>query len=196
VELQLNPAWGLPQDAAWDLYRWYPDPARLHNDAETLVKVVPSSLRPFQVVLLEVVPSGSAPSLGRRFEVAPLPKSFTEPTRELTLDTTQARQVFSIKGEVPACQHGGTLVITAEMSKGKVAVMTKDVGAHFSASGTLGGAPRECHPVLGKATYPASWQAWRIAVEASSAPRPFEFSIVNSTELEVQVTCHGHFVPR
>ena len=26
--LELNSAWGLPDGQAWDLYRWYPDPAR------------------------------------------------------------------------------------------------------------------------------------------------------------------------
>ena len=29
VQLELNSKWGLPTDQAWDLYRWYPDQARL-----------------------------------------------------------------------------------------------------------------------------------------------------------------------
>jgi hypothetical protein len=196
VELQLNPAWGLPGEAAWDIYRWYPDPARLQHAGAAIEKTVPFSLRPFEVVLLEAVPVGTTPSLDRSFVAAPLPKTFTEPTRELTLGTTQTQKEFKVKGEVPPCQLGGTLVVTAEMRKGAVAVMTKDVGTHFTISGTLRGGPLECHPVLGKATYPASWQTWRIAVEASSNPQPFEFSIINSTELEAELSCRGHFLPR
>ena len=196
VELQLNPAWGLPRGAAWDMYRWYPDPARLQHAGAAIENTVPFSLRPFEVVLLEAVPVGTTPSLGRSFAVAPLSKTFMEPTRELTLGTTRTQREFTVKGEVPPCQLGGTLAITAEMRKGTVAVMTKDVGTHFTISGTLRGGPPECHPVLGKATYPASWQAWRIAVEASSNPQPFEFSIINSTELEAELSCREHFLPR
>jgi hypothetical protein len=168
----------------------------LKNHGEMLAKAVPFSLRPFEVVLLEAVPVGTTPSLGRSFAATQLPGTFAELTRELTLGTTQTQREFTVKGEVPACQFGGTLVLTAEMRKGAVAVMTKDVGAHFSVNGTLRGGPAECHPVLGKATYPASWQAWRIAVKASSDPQPFEFSIVNSTELEAELSCRGHFLPR
>jgi hypothetical protein len=196
VELQLNQAWGLPGGVAWDLYRWYPDPARLQSTGAAPAKTVPFSLRPFEVVLLEAVPAGTSPSLGRPFAAAPLPQAFMEPTRELTLVTTQTQRESTVKGEVPPCQIGGTLVITTEMRKGAVAVMTKDVSTHFTVSGTLGGKPADCHGVLGKATYPASWQAWRIAVEASSAPQPFQFSIIKSTELEAELACRGHFLPR
>jgi len=196
VDLQLNPAWGLPAEVEWDLYRWYPEPARLQNINSTPATIVPFSLRPFEVVLLEAVAVGARPSLGRAFGATPFPTTFTEPSRELILVTTQTRREFTVQGEVPPCQLGGTLVIATEMRKGAVAVMTKDVGAHFSMSGTLGGGLVECHPVLGKATYPASWQAWRIAVEAKSVPQPFKFSIVNRTEMEAELSCLGHFLPR
>jgi hypothetical protein len=43
-------------------------------------------MRPHEVDLLEVVPAGGAPSLGRAFADASVPTSFAEPTRELALE--------------------------------------------------------------------------------------------------------------
>jgi hypothetical protein len=207
LELQLNQDWGLPGGAGWDLYRWYPDPARLRGDGATFAKTVPFSLRPFEVVLLETVPAGTPPSLGRNFPAAPLPRTFDASSRELPLVTSRTQQEVTVRGEVPPCQRGSTLVISTEMLKGSIAVMTRDVGKHFAASGTLGGRPAECHAVLGIATPPASWQAWRIAVEASAAPQTFQFSITNSieewlmegrrlapAETEVTFSCRAHIL--
>jgi len=147
------------------------------------------------VVLLEVVPVGTAPSLGRSFTAAPLPCRFEELSRELTLAASQKLREATVRGELLPCKRGGTLVITTELRNGTVAVMTKDVGKHFTASGTLRGKPVDCHPVLGNATYPASWQAWRIAVDAMAAPQPFQFTITNSTESEVPMSCRAYFLP-
>jgi len=44
VELQLNQLWRLPGGANWDLYRWYPEPAKLRENGATFAKVVPFSL--------------------------------------------------------------------------------------------------------------------------------------------------------
>jgi len=195
LQLQLNQAWGLPAEAAWDLYRWHPNPAQLQDNGASLAKAVPFSLRPFEVVLLEAVPAGTAPSLDRNFPAAQLPKTFEEPSRELMLATSQAQRELTVRGEAPPCKRGGTLVITTEMRKGSVAVMTRDVGKHFVASGTLGKKPVDGHAVLGNATYPASWQAWRIAVEASAAPQRFQFSITNDVEMEAVFVSRGYFLP-
>ena len=89
LPLELSPAWGLPDGQLWDLYRWYPDPARLAGESQAFGAEVSIALRPFEVVMLEVVPAGQAPSLDRPFETRPIPTGFAEPSRpiELTVET-------------------------------------------------------------------------------------------------------------
>ncbi|MBI84241.1 MAG: hypothetical protein CMJ81_13650 [Planctomycetaceae bacterium] len=87
LSLELNSAWGLPDGPSWELYRWYPDPARLVGEAKTFTRQVSIALRPFEVVLLEAVPSGRSPSLERKFTERPTSFAFAEPSRpvEVTL---------------------------------------------------------------------------------------------------------------
>ena len=85
LRLQLGPAWGLPAGRRWDIYRWYPGPARLRGNAAAFGSAAAIALRPFEVVLLEVVPSGQPPSLSRKFETEPIPVSFAEASRELAI---------------------------------------------------------------------------------------------------------------
>ena len=67
LPLELNAEWGLPDGKQWDLYRWYPEPARLKGDADSFGPKAAIMLKPFEVVLLEVVPAGERPSLDRSF---------------------------------------------------------------------------------------------------------------------------------
>ncbi len=90
--LELNSAWGLPDGQAWDLYRWYPDPARLSGNAETFGREVSISLRPFEVVLLEVVPAGQPPALDRTFDVKPIPARFAEASRSVEFVVQQVQE--------------------------------------------------------------------------------------------------------
>lgn len=86
VTLQLNPNWGLPRGRAWDLYRWYPDPAKLESAEGRLGPSAPICLRPFQVALLEVAPLGEAPALPRPFEAQPIPVRFDVASREVPVE--------------------------------------------------------------------------------------------------------------
>ena len=73
LTLELNSAWGLPDGQRWDVYRWWPEPAKLgdeHGSQATL------ALRPFDIVLLEVVPAGEPPTLNRQFEPQAMPVEF------------------------------------------------------------------------------------------------------------------------
>jgi hypothetical protein len=85
VQLELNSAWGLPDGKSWDLYRWYPNPARLTCDGKSLGPHAAIALHAFEVVLLEAVPQGESPSLPREFQQQPLPAKFAESTRQLNL---------------------------------------------------------------------------------------------------------------
>lgn len=396
LRLELNAAWGLPDGGAWDLYRWYPDPARLRGEADAFGDQVAIALRPFEIVLLEVVPSGGPPSLGRSFETSPIPARFAEPscTVEIavehvrpepqpgpdpiwtvlepasfvssggasltkqddgsilaggenpspdtytitaatdlaaitgfrlevlpdgslpehgpgravngnfalnefrvaaaprdnpaealpvgledpaasftqasyggwpiaaaldgdpetgwsvhphegyrheavfetkgpvgspggtvltfTLDqgrpvghslgrvrlsattakpplprpkTHAARQLL-VRGEVPPSKTGGTLVVTVQIEGGSGPLWLRHVGTHFSTQGKLAGDTARFQPVLGKATYPAPWQAWRATVEPFDAPRPFELTIDTVVPANASLSCWAYFLPK
>ena len=49
-------------------------------------------MRPFEVVLLEIVPHGRSPSLDRGFASAPLSRGFAEPSRTLNVDVTESKR--------------------------------------------------------------------------------------------------------
>jgi hypothetical protein len=87
VTLRLNPDWGLPAGQVWDLYRWYPDPARLVGPGEAVGETAVISLRPFQVVLLEAVPAGERNALARALPECPLPGAFAVPSRRVPVVT-------------------------------------------------------------------------------------------------------------
>ena len=90
VPLNLSPAWGLPAGQRWDLYRWYPDPARLTCAQGTFGELASIALRPFEVVLIEAVPTGQAPSLDRKLQTRPIPVGFDEASRDLDLEVGRA----------------------------------------------------------------------------------------------------------
>ncbi|MHB0961236.1 MAG: alpha-amylase family protein [Pirellulaceae bacterium] len=90
LPLTLGSPFGLPDRGRWDLYRWYPNPARLTGDSDTFGEQASIALRPFEVVLLEVVPAGDAPSLGKELETQPIPVAFSEASRTLDVEVGQA----------------------------------------------------------------------------------------------------------
>ena len=90
VTLQLNPAWGLPRGQAWDLYRWYPQPAQLVDASGGIGDAVVLNLRPFQVMLIEAVPAGEPAALPRRFESRPVTADFKVPSRAVAVDVRPA----------------------------------------------------------------------------------------------------------
>ncbi len=90
---------GRATSTQWDLYRWYPEPARLKGDAASFGSKSAIMLKPFEVVLLEVVPAGERPSLGRSFVEQPIPTAFAESSRNVALkvhDKNQPSQKDSV----------------------------------------------------------------------------------------------------
>lgn len=395
LRLELNSAWGLPDGPTWDLYRWYPEPARLAGPDASFPSTASVALRPFEVVLLEVVQHAQAPSLNRGFESKPIRTAFGEPSRSLDLAVEEVRKekprdveaiwtvldlaqftsaggatlhklpdgsvlasgknpssdtytitaqtdlnsitgfrlqmlpdpslpcmgpgrapngnfalnefrvtgsprsshgeampvklrnptadfsqetyggwqvaatldgdpktgwsidplegtphtaVFetekrfgfpggttlqfvlqqgspaghnlgrlrlsattakppfpvakpvprwtAIKGLVPASSIGGMLVISVAMKAGGQPMRDGSLGKHLTAEGTLAGQTVLWEPVLGTATYPSCWQAWRTAVAPSAQARPFELTIANTFGPDVQLAPKGHFLPK
>lgn len=90
LRLELNSAWGLGDGQDWDLYRWYPDPAKLTGREAGFHNTATIALRPFEIVLLEAVQHGQACSLDRRFGAKPIPQSFGEASRSLDVVVQEA----------------------------------------------------------------------------------------------------------
>ena len=152
VTLGLGPAWGLPETDRWDVYRWYPQPAKLCDHGQPSRPDMQIVLRPYSVVLLEAVPSGRPPSLGRAFSEAAALTAPAEPTRQLDLTTAPAGSRLLLQTRLPATRSGGMLLV----------VGGRDAPA---VTAWLSGQEIKAQPVwLDERTAPAAWKAWRLEV--------------------------------
>ena len=86
------------------------------------------------------------------------------------------------------------LVVSLKVSREGRPLAVRDVGRHFRAEGELAGRTITWHPVLGEATYPAPWQAWRVAVEPSSESRLFRLEITTAHASSPELTWRGNFI--
>jgi hypothetical protein len=102
---------------------------------------------------------------------------------------------FVIQAQLPAAVHGGIFVVAADLKKGSEAISLADIGVNFSGEAKLAGQPVVCQPVLGKGTYPSSWQAWRIALHPSTGPQAAELCISSTLPANVQFLFQGYFIP-
>jgi hypothetical protein len=100
-----------------------------------------------------------------------------------------------VRGELAPSKADGNLVVTVEMKEGSEPVWLRNVGKLFSGEGKLGGDVALFEPVLGTATYPAPWQAWRIAVDATASRQTFELTIGSLVPPKVQMECNAYFIP-
>ncbi len=99
-----------------------------------------------------------------------------------------------IAGVAPAAPAGGLLVITVEMARDGHPLEMPNIGKVLSAEGTLERRPAAWEPVLGQATYPSCWQAWRLRLAPSVQPRAFTLTVTPRVAREVLLRCRGHFL--
>jgi hypothetical protein len=185
VTLCLDGRWGLGGRGAWDLYRWHPSPGRLVQRAGTGAVAargdVPYALRPFEVVLLELVPAAGAPSLDRHFTDRPLPGSFARPSRAVPLScrelspgkagTAEPTRRVRVAGRLPDDGGRGTLVLSLQVTDGDTLRQRWDPGSKFAAAVSVDGRVVRATPVLGPKGYAAAWQAWRIRLPGGDGGR-------------------------
>ncbi len=117
LPLELNSKWGLPDGGQWDIYRWYPDHARLEGGSGAI------ALRPFEIDLLEVVPAGQPPALQREFKTRPMPERFAESSEPIPL-------TMSVQGAVPSAEPAPWRALkpmTAVSANGAVLTMQPDL---------------------------------------------------------------------
>jgi hypothetical protein len=104
-------------------------------------------------------------------------------------------QHFIVRGQTPATAHGGTLVVAAELRKDAEPAFFGDIGTHFTCEAKLATQTAACTPVLGKATYPSCWQAWRITLPPATAPVAVELAVDVVLPPNVRCAFQGHFCP-
>jgi hypothetical protein len=202
--LQLNSAWGLPDGRRWKLYRHWPEPAQLGGKLGPKTSI---TLRPFEIVLLEVVPINEPPTLNRPFAPRPLPKKPTEPAQPVSLAVEPAdgseqtarpnpTRAFVLRGTVPATRAGGVLALSIEFRQAGQPFWTFHGESAFSVAGTVSGRPATFQPaVRRKASYPCPWQTWRTPVGPSAAAQSVELRIQSTLPVFVEHRFSAHFIP-
>jgi hypothetical protein len=202
VTLQLNSAWGLANNGRWDLYRRYPQPARLRGPEGSVTRTVDITLRPFEIVLLEAIPAGVAPALGDHFPDQPIPDHFAQAScaLEVRAGDRDAAGFQSLTFDVPATEAGGIVALTADARLGAAPLMRTDAGSHYQISpapGPPSDPATQWTPVLAQQLYyKTSWQAWRTAVGPSSQARTLLLRIKTDAPRAAALSYHAYFLPR
>ena len=160
---------------------------------------VEMAMRPFEVVLLEAVPHGMAPSLPHTFMKEPMPVKFAEQSRMVEVEVAEKNKKSAgwvITGEVPASLIGGVMAVLVELSEDKgQPVKMSNLGSFFEAEAEIAGVPVSLKPALGPKTYPSSWQTWRTRVLAGSPARPFTMHINDTCPGLSRRRFSAHFLP-
>ncbi len=195
VTLELNPAWGLRAGGGWDLYRWYPDAARLIGPEGGFGDRASIALRPCEVVLLEVVAHDEAPTLAHSLNPAPLPTRFTEASGPVAI-TVVVPGKTQVTGQVPQTRRGGLLVVSVELETDGKPREVQNLGSHLSCAATMADEPAAFRPALGEHTYPASWQSWRLAIEPEHSGQPFSLAVETRDLPQCELRWSAHFIPR
>lgn len=215
VILCLDERWGLPGHRKWQIYRRHPHPARLAGKTETFTGEVMITLRPFEVILLELVPDGGNPRPQAQFEVATLPGKFTEASRRLKIScsplppdqavplanehpprtpTADTSQTIRVDAEIPSCAGSALLAVTLEIRQSGRLVCRPNPGHHCAAAFTLTGQPVNAQPVLGRG-HPAGWQAWRITLPPADIPRRISARLTATAAATMELYAAAFFIP-
>ena len=167
------------------------------------------TLRAMEIVLLEAVPQGEAPTLDRKFDVQkcrpPLP---SQPGR----DASRTRSGKPAGGGMDSARPCGETLPSERRSTGDKDgwpvgdKLELKQGAHpfyihhrdgkLKFSGTFNAKPAAFLPVAGNGWYQAAWQAWRLAVPPSAKPQPFDFQVHSDLPADVEYRISAHFVPQ
>jgi hypothetical protein len=200
LELTLGPQWGLPEGVEWDVYQWHPERVKWERDART--GSMPSLvLRPFDIVLLEVVPRGTATTMKGDFKSSVMGAGFPEESRRVELSSLETSaedeptRVYQIQGVIPSNQKGGTLIVTVQQFDGGIGRLQNDIGTHWSASAGIEGGAVATTPILGSKTYASAWQGWRIEIQPEHADHIFKVDMDSDIEGEYSTRFSAWFIP-
>jgi hypothetical protein len=171
-------------DFAQESYGGWPVTAALDGDPQTGWSIDPEEGQPHEAVFETQQPVGFEGGTTLTVELDQGDREHSLGHFRLAVSTSQpvpapqrrGRRLI-VQGDAPPSPDGGLLVVTVEMSRNGQPVEIHNVGRQLSGEGTLNGKPLAWQPVLGTATYPSCWQAWRLPLEASTQPQAFELAI-------------------
>jgi hypothetical protein len=189
--LEPEVGWGLPRGKHWEIYRWFPRPARLLVNHEK----PQISLGPFEVVLLEFVPAGSKSSLNRTWKDEDRPESSSAVSQELPITVSCADgcaagpRTFTLRGTMPPLAGNSTLALTAEFSKQGRPCLTLWKPDLLVASVNEGLDSKNCLPAIDPrgGLYPSCWQTWRMNCQPNTKHRDFTIAVRSKLSEDVQI---------
>jgi hypothetical protein len=158
-------------------------------------------LRPFDIVLLEVVPRGTATTMKGDFKSSVMGAGFPEESRRVELSSLETSaedeptRVYQIQGVIPSNQKGGTLIVTVQQFDGGIGRLQNDIGTHWSASAGIEGGAVATTPILGSKTYASAWQGWRIEIQPEHADHIFKVDMDSDIEGEYSTRFSAWFIP-
>jgi hypothetical protein len=217
IPLCLDERWGLPPARQWQLFRRHPDPAQMTGKTDAFTGEISIALRPFEVILLELVPAAEHPRPNGAFELLPLPQQFSEPSRRLEIScsplppgqalrlaiegddpsrkpTEIARKSIRVETEIPPNTTEALLAITLEIRQADRLVCRSNPGHYFAGTFTREGQPVPAVPALSRG-HPAGWQTWRIALPPSDRPQPFSAVLTGAAEATMELYAQAFFLP-
>ncbi len=204
IPLEFNARWGLPEHGKWDIYRWYPEPALLKagTGKPTL------GMGPFETILLEIVPKGSAPSLRRKWRQTKMPQAPARRSFQIQLDVISSRgdkttpigsnHEYWIGVKLPAGTRNQCLAITAEFFKDGQPFLTlwnPDIlVANGNSNGQILHFQSTINPTIGT-WYPSCWQTWRLDILENSTLSSLEVHVKSSLPSGVDIRWSGYLMP-
>lgn len=189
------------KNGAYDVYRWYPEPAKLTGSA--------MAFRPYEVALIEIVPAGSKPSLGRQFEIDDSRGRFAEASRKLpvAINVGGHRQeggsewtdlkpasAKSSGGAALAVRHDRSIVASGANPDRDVYTVTAEVGSSAITGLMIEALPDSALPANGPGrAVDGNFAITDVTVEsaAKNSPQSWERSRIASVEADFSQTTFG-----
>ena len=196
IALELNSKWGLPDGQQWEIYRWYPDPVKFVADSDGFRSGASLLCKPFETVLLEVVPVGTKPSLDRTLPEEKIPREFAEKSRELDITVIDSAREFIVKTESPVTEGGGILAITVEVMHASQPALFHHVEKFPVPDVTINGVVfNAVTPIIKEAHFSTCWQGWRLEIAPNSPPQKIEFRVSPDFPQDTDFIFKSHFIP-
>jgi hypothetical protein len=222
-DLRLGNEWGLADGKRWNVYRRYPTPARLTiGDDPVFESETSMAMSPFDVVLLEIVPDGDAPTGDRVFSDEPLPTAFAHASTELRIATSEdsgtehlhlpaedtpenadensdeepvVKRTFTGTCVIPASDVSQTAAISVKLMGDGQLHLLGSPGKYFAAEYALDGEPAEMEAVVHESGYASCWQVWRAEVDSTTSDRTLTFRITIGIDSKVECDWKAYTIP-
>ncbi len=202
IDLRLDESIGLAPGGDLELYRHAPGPARMRaaRSSWRFGETVSWSMRPFEVVLLELVPAKKGPALPGPWQEASL--AVDPPihaARELPFEFEFARDtsVVNVRGQLPPCPTKSILALVLQMTRDGKHWLAQIPPVAFCLGGRVG--DRD----LGSGGYERNhvgtrfspWIVYRIPLEPSEKGREADICLMELQPKDVKIDHKAYWIP-